>query len=159
MSKDDDDFVIHERWDSHYANDGVMVDVVDEAGNDWGSFKIALFDGNVPRIRHAIERSERNSKRNAKARGGSKDQAANIATAVDLALDTFLLGWELKNRAGKPIPFTKEKVQAYFGRKGVDSATGETTYPVSFVLDRLFVMARDATNFQPDDQEADVTGN
>lgn len=151
---DNDDFVTFERWDSHQANDGVWFEIVDGAGNVWGSFKCGLFDVNVPRIKHAVERADRKAKANAKLRGvSSKDIEANVVAGIDLSLDTFLLDWkDIPTKSGTSPAFARDKVHAYFARTAVDAATGEKIYPAYWVLDELFALARDAGNFQPDDQ-------
>lgn len=149
-----DDFMIFDRWDSHQANDGVWIEVADKSENLWGSFKCSLFDVNVPRTKHAMERVDRRSKADKKLRGiSSKDEYANIKAGIELALETFLLDWQLKGKSGNPIPFTRENVHAYFGTSRIDPATGEKIYPAYWVLDHVFAQARDPNNFQPDEQD------
>lgn len=146
-------FVFHNRFDKKDAVDGKFFEIVDELGNDWGSFKCLLIDGNNPRFKAAAERNARKARAAEKALGNSKNEKLQIKLGLDAAFDTWLVDWELKGANGKPIPYTRENVQAYFGASITDEETGESIFPALWVFLKLSELARDPLHFQPEDQE------
>lgn len=136
------------RYDDTLADEGVWTSVIDEVGNDYGRFKLSLFDELTPRYRSTLERLQRkyppkNGKPNATYMAMTEDQKL-ILTFVELAMSD----WEIKDEKGKAIPFSKEAAKEYFADPRA-----------LFVLRELSSFARDVRNFQPEEQAELPEGN
>lgn len=136
------------RYDETQADEGVWRTVLDEVGNDYGRFKLCLFDELTPRYRTTLERLMRkyptkNGKANA-AYAAKTDDQKNVEVFVELAL----ADWEIKDAKGKLIPFSKETATEYFNDPRA-----------LYVLRELAEFARDVRNFQPEEQADLPEGN
>jgi len=135
------------RYDEAAADEGVWTSVIDEMDNLWGRFKLCLFDETTQRYRLTMERLMRKYRNAAKSNPGSKEKT-NEERAVEVFVELALVDWEITNKAGKAIPFSKEAAVRYL-----------MAPQALYVQNAIVAFARDVRNFQPEEQTELPEGN
>lgn len=139
------------RYDYNQANDGVWFYPTDEVDNDFGGFRVGLFDQSIPRVRTLAEREER------LAMGKQKrtDEDTSRRRNVETILKACLLDWDMRDEDGNEIPFTLDDAIEFFMTKETNPHTGQDEYCYDFVFIAIMNFVRDVRNFQAED----VLGN
>lgn len=100
------DFYIPERFDAAKAEEGVELNIRNEAGHSYGTFKTILFDKHSKFLQVQIERFKRQNSKDAAANGDH----ANIYAFVQICLK----GWSgVKDKNGKEVPFSTDAAFKY----------------------------------------------
>lgn len=149
------------RFDRSFANDGIWVYPVDEVGNEFGGFRVGLFDASIPRVKMVIEKHQRLSNMAARSKRPENAEEANIRRHIETVIDACLLDWDVVDADGEKVPFSKAKATEYFLTHDIDEETGDKVYVFDFVFQAIFETARNVINFQSDEQNAagDPLGN
>jgi hypothetical protein len=125
----DFEFDIPVRFDSTTAEQGTWFSCYDENSNFYGRFKVALVDRHNPRTAKAYERWAKNAEK-------LKDLPAyQKMAAADYIVEVALIDWELKDKAGKEIPFDRDTAIKYL-------------VAAPYVMDRIDAFSKDVTNFK-----------
>jgi hypothetical protein len=144
----DDEFVFIERYDAELAA-GRKYEPIDEMGRSHGIFDLALFEMTTDHFRVRME----DMAAKFKTKDGKPDPKIKELTEDELKLKGFVEicvnGWSgIKNKAGKEIPFTKDRAFAYLNHpKG------------AFAMQKVIAFASDLKNYQPEGQDELPEGN
>ena len=133
----------YHRFDNSKAEYGVEHTVIDEAGNNYGTFKTSLFDIHSKYIQKATERFNRENADNPKMKG----EFGNVFAFVEICLHDWK---DVVDENGKQVKFSKE---AAFELLADDDN--------SWFLNTLIGMSRDVTLYKADPvaKQDEVAGN
>lgn len=130
------------RFDKKFAADGVwFYPPEDEAGNEYGGFRLGLFDAAVPRVKVLIERAQRQSS----GKRGSKME--RIRENIEQFVDACLLDWDQVDADGKTVKFTRQAAVDYFMTNEPDE-DGEPEFLFDYAFIQCNAFVRDKTHFQ-----------
>lgn len=139
------------RFDINVANEGREIYVEDVHGTYLGTFRVALVDPTLPRVRKAAERIQF-----APVNGpiGAKAEAKDIERVARVFVEVALLDWrDILDENDKQIPFSKQDAFEYLTQQDIDPVTGEKYYTHVWLLNHLSRESENIHNFQPMEQK------
>ena len=139
------------RFDLKVANEGREIYVEDIHGTYLGTFRVALVDPTLPRVRKAAERIQF-----APVNGpiGAKAAAKDVERVARVFVEVALLDWlDILDEDDKQIPFNKDVAFEYLTQFEIDEATGERFYTHVWLLNHLSRESENIHNFQPMEQK------
>lgn len=137
-------FDIPTRYDADVALEGVWTPpVLDEHDQQWGEFKLVMFDTDNPAIKKAQEKVRIRNEKAVRLK-----QVTNDDLALEVFLDAILIDWKGVKKGGVEVPYSKETAKQYFSV----SAVRKVVFP------ELLAFAVDVRNYPTPDKD-DVAGN
>lgn len=103
-------FDIPTRYDAEVALEGVWTPpVLDEHDQQYGEFKLVMFDTDNPAIKKAQEKVRIKNEKAARLK-----QVTNDDLALEVFLEAILIDWKGVKKGGVEVPFSKEVAKQYF---------------------------------------------
>jgi hypothetical protein len=139
------------RFDIKVANEGREIYAEDMHGTYYGTFRVALVDTSLPRVRKAAERIQFTP---VNGPIGAKSDVKDIERVVRVFIEVALLDWrDVLDEDDKQIPFTKDNAFEFFTQFEIDESSGERYYTYIWLLNQLSRESENFHNFQPSEQK------